>query len=304
MSQENFTIALNKKEDVYRHFQVPAAADSLLDFFFTEAELDFLASEDRESFASEEYGEALIAELYGRGIISKTDESGKRYRISNFYSFLDVFVVTRKAEYDTLSPEQKRALDDWYFEAYYEGLDGDPKARPTEDEVLPLDETLAFIDGREGPIYLNYCDCRSLRGECGMPTRTCLTYRNGINTFVDRGISEEIDRERAKEIVREADKAGLMHTVNPGGICNCCGDCCYLFRSQRRRESTGFWPAAKYIVALNKDSCLMCGLCVKRCHFDVFKKEQEILSDDSRCVGCGLCVNVCPGKALYLRERL
>lgn len=303
MLQKNSTKALNREEAVCRRFDVPDAAKNLLEFFFTEEELRFLEAETREEFSREDYEETFIRESYKKGIISKVDETGEKYCISNFYNFLDVFVVTRKSEYDTLSLEQKKALDDWYFDAYYNGLDSNPEVRPTQDMVLTLDETLAFIDKQERQIYLNNCDCKSLTGECGLPIRTCLTYRDGINSFTDRGISEKIDKEQAKEIVRQADKVGLMHTVNPGGICNCCGDCCYLFRSQKRRDSVGFWPASAYIVEIDRDKCIACGLCTKRCHFDVFEKDEKITMDVSKCVGCGICVNACPGKALYLRER-
>ncbi len=304
MLQKNSMKALNSsQENICRKFQIPAEGKELLDFFFTNEELEFLASEEREIFSAEDYGQDFIKKEYGRGIISKTDESGKNYRISSFYSMLDVFVVTQKEKYDTLSKAQKKALDDWYFDAYYSGLDENRSVRPTEDKVLPLEEVIKFIDEQERPVYLNYCDCRSLTGDCGLPTKTCITYRNGINTFADRGISEHIDKERAKEIVVGADKAGLMHTVNSNGICNCCGDCCYLFRSQKKRESVGFWPESAFVVDINSDECIKCGLCLKRCHFGVFQKEEKITLDISKCVGCGICVNTCPKKALYLRER-
>lgn len=304
MLQKNSMKALNSsQENICRKFQIPEEGKELLDFFFTNEELEFLASEEREIFSAEDYGQDFIKKEYGRGIISKTDESGKNYRISSFYSMLDVFVVTQKEKYDTLSKAQKKALDDWYFDAYYSGLDENRSVRPTEDTVLPLEEVIKFIDEQERPVYLNYCDCRSLTGDCGLPTKTCITYRNGINTFADRGISEHIDKERAKEIVVGADKAGLMHTVNSNGICNCCGDCCYLFRSQKKRESVGFWPESAFVVDINSDECIKCGLCLKRCHFGVFQKEEKITLDISKCVGCGICVNTCPKKALYLRER-
>lgn len=304
MLQKNSMKALNSsQENICRKFQIPEEGKELLDFFFTNEELEFLASEEREIFSAEDYGQDFIKKEYGRGIISKTDERGKNYRISSFYSMLDVFVVTQKEKYDTLSKAQKKALDDWYFDAYYSGLDENRSVRPTEDKVLPLEEVIKFIDEQERPVYLNYCDCRSLTGDCGLPTKTCITYRNGINTFADRGISEHIDKERAKEIVVGADKAGLMHTVNSNGICNCCGDCCYLFRSQKKRESVGFWPESAFVVDINSDECIKCGLCLKRCHFGVFQKEEKITLDISKCVGCGICVNTCPKKALYLRER-
>ena len=79
-------------------------------------------------------------------------------------------------------------------------MDPDPNVRPTGDKILTLDETLDFIDSQNRPVYLNYCDCRSLKGDCGMPTKTCITYKDGVNTFAHRGLSEEIDKEKAKKM--------------------------------------------------------------------------------------------------------
>ena len=171
---------------------------------------------------------------------------------------------------------------------------------------MPLDEMLDFID-RQGdrPVYLNVCDCKSLTGKCGLPTKTCITYKDGINTFADRGLSERIDPKRAKEIVMEADKSGLMHTCNPNGICNCCDDCCYLFRGQALLQSYGIWPATAYIVEMDSDACVKCGLCEKRCRMHVFEKiDGQIKMNVHHCAGCGLCVNSCPKKALKLVERV
>ncbi|MEM5767972.1 MAG: 4Fe-4S binding protein, partial [Bacillota bacterium] len=151
--------------------------------------------------------------------------------------------------------------------------------------------------------YLNYCDCRSLGGDCGLPTRTCITYKNGINSFAHRGLSVHISKEQAKEIVIGADKAGLMHTVNPNGICNCCDDCCYLFRAQSRRNSAGFWPKTQHLVEIDGDKCVACGNCVETCRFHALHISERIDADLSRCVGCGICVQACPAKALKLRKR-
>ena len=284
-------------------FDIPEAASGLLTFFFEPEELDLIIRLEGKTFSRDEIGRQFAEREYHRGVISKTDESGEIFRLNNFYYFLDVFAVSRREKYQTLAMDIRRRLDDWYFDAYVKTLDRDAEA-PTSDKVLPLQEMLDKIDSDDRPVYLNYCDCRSLTGECGLPTHTCITYKNGINSFVDRGLSEEIDKERAKEIIRETDKAGLMHTSAMGGICNCCGDCCYLFRAQKELGSTGKWPASDYIVEFDASNCIACGKCIRRCHFGIFKKENEaVVCDTSDCVGCGLCVNTCPKGALTLISR-
>lgn len=294
-----------------KKFGIPDVARDYLDIFFTDQEIRFVESMDKEVFTRSDIKnfissntDQFIKDSYRRAILSIVDEKEGTYRINDFYGRLDVFVVSETEKYHSIPKESRIKIDEWYFDTFYEGLDGDLSVRPTPDEILTIDEVLEFIDQQERPVYLNYCDCRSLSGDCGLPVRTCITYKNGINTFVHRGLSEKIDKERAKEIVRDADKKGLMHTVNPNGICNCCGDCCYLFRGQKRRGSSGFWPAARHIVEFDKTSCIHCGKCVKRCHFGVFSKEDGTIKPDiSNCVGCGICATGCPTGSLKMKGR-
>ncbi|MDF2544528.1 MAG: 4Fe-4S ferredoxin, iron-sulfur binding domain protein [Herbinix sp.] len=291
-------------------FQVPEVAYPFIDHMFTEQEIQFVAEMNLDVFTQEDMKntgiqntDEFIQNSYRRGIISIVDLEKGLYKISDFYGRLDIFSISETDTYRSFPEEAREAFDGWYFEAYYNGLDGDPLIRPTQDEILPLEDVITFIESQDRPVFLNYCDCRSLRGECGLPTKTCITYKNGINSFVHRGLSEQIDKEKAKEIVKKADKAGLMHTVNPNGICNCCGDCCYLFRGQDKRNSLGFWPKTENIITMNSSQCIVCGKCTRTCHFGVFTKNGKILVEEEKCVGCGICVQACPTGALKLKGR-
>lgn len=287
-------------------FEVPKEFVDIIERFFSEEEIGFALAHKQDTFSAEAIGEVFVREEYHKGFLSKTDENSGRYRLNNFYGMLDVFAVSRKEEYDRkFTKEERRRMDAWYFQEYYHWIVSQQSQRPTQDAVLPLDEMLAFIDSQgDRPVYLNTCDCKNLNGECGLPTKTCITYKNGINTFADRGLSEQIDAKKAKEIVKEADRSGLMHTCNPNGICNCCDDCCYLFRSQKLLNSYGVWPATAYVAEMNTDVCINCGLCIKRCRMQAFeKKDGRIRLNTEHCAGCGLCVNTCPKKALKLEKR-
>lgn len=287
-------------------FGIPSCAEDLIDFFLTPDDQKLILEKGNQSFSKEDLDPERLKDLFHRGIISKADEEGNTWKLSNFYGMLDVFAVSETRKYRSLPREKRREIDDWYFDSYARSLDRDLRHRPTQDRILTRDEMLAFLDQEDRQLYLNYCDCKSLSGDCGLPSHTCISFTAGTNSFQERGLSMPITKEQAKDIIIQADQAGLVHTLSAHGICNCCDDCCYLFRAQRVRKSVGFWPASEHIVSFDPHRCINCGLCMKRCHFGVFtrKKDQKTVSMDNRtCEGCGLCVNTCPGHALSLKQR-
>jgi Pyruvate/2-oxoacid:ferredoxin oxidoreductase delta subunit len=277
------------------------------------------SAEEAHAAAAREFGGVPPADFaesaYGRGLFSidsfSENKGGTRYRIAGFYTRLDVFVLTETELYRSFSAEQRQALDRWYFDAYYQKLSIDPARPCTEDAVITREEAVAFIEREARQAYLADCDCRLLAGTCGLPVRTCISFRNEPNTSAHRGLSQPISKERAERIIIDADKAGLMHTANAGSICNCCADCCYLSRARKKRNAAlgldrnpgaaTAWPLQNKSIRVRKDLCVRCGLCAARCPFGLFAPGKDRISvDAARCVGCGLCVNGCPAGALEL----
>lgn len=305
-------------ERFFKIFEVPAAAKSVIDRIVSKEEIELLEAVGRGSFSLEDAANALKKEgeaapadrldrllrsAYRRGVIRLEDESFTEFRTGSFYDRLDVFAVTENETYRSFPPEVRKALDKWYFDAYRKSLGDEP--RPTGDRVLTLQEAFGLIDETDRQIWLNKCDCRSLSGNCGKPVDTCLTLRSGINTLAHRGWSKPLTKEQAKQVVAKANRAGLMQTANPNGMCNCCGDCCYLFRAQRARHSEGVWPRADFVASFQRSACIACGQCVKRCNFGAFTLGKDgIAYDPARCRGCGLCVTTCPKAAITLKRRI
>ena len=249
----------------------------------------------------EQTDEYLRAE-YRRGLLALEDESFTRYRLCPFETRLDIFVTTQTERYRAFPPQVREALDAWYFQKYLAGLANAP--RPTGDRILPLEEALDYVDAQERPIWFQNCDCRALSGGCGKPVNTCITFRSGINTMAHRGLAKRVTKEEAKDVIRRANKAGLMQTCNENGMCNCCGDCCYLFRTQKARPYGLAWPASGEIASLDPQKCIACRRCVKRCNFGAFVFEGgAIRFDPEECRGCALCAQTCPAGAITMERR-
>jgi NAD-dependent dihydropyrimidine dehydrogenase PreA subunit len=126
--------------------------------------------------------------------------------------------------------------------------------------------------------------------------------------------------------VRQADKAGLMHTGDAStlfgiergqrpdelhAICNCCACDCYPFLAAQELDSKGVWPRNRYVAIHDAERCNLCGACVKRCHFGAFyrdgtmvtidgKTKKGVVCDPDLCWGCGLCANTCPSEAIAM----
>ncbi|GHU43261.1 hypothetical protein FACS1894111_08580 [Clostridia bacterium] len=321
-------------------FKVPEVAQPVIDDFVALEEQQMIAAlpeqftpKDIQAITDEMLkvtgGLAMAVDyaqlLYQRGIFSLIKEGNPavytasdevrleelpKYRLSGFYEFLDVFAVSCHDTYKRFPKTIRKALDQWYFEAYSNTLSRKEETITadeslTEDEIITADEALFRIDHEKRQLYLAPCDCRSLGGDCGQDLLTCLSYRDEINSFAHRGISKPISKEEGKRIIAEAEQAGLVHTANENGMCNCCSDCCYLFRARTRLGTGSFWPKTTSVVSVNTAICIGCGACAKRCNFLALHVELgQLLTAPEHCVGCGLCVTVCPVEALSVQERV
>jgi Pyruvate/2-oxoacid:ferredoxin oxidoreductase delta subunit len=202
-----------------------------------------------------------------------------------------------------------RQLADWDVDHYAESIRDDAEAirdgrqeRDTGYGYVLLHEAEAVIAAQEH-VYLWPCDCRSIVSRCHKPMNVCLRFVN------DRGLGWEISKERAVEILRATDKAGLMHTdyvssrpSDPHAICNCCTDCCYPHLATERLGTGDVWPVRRYVARIDMDLCTSCGRCGLRCPFEaiVCSSGGRPTFAAARCRGCGLCATGCSPEAIEM----
>jgi hypothetical protein len=180
-----------------------------------------------------------------------------------------------------LPEEMTTRLNEWEFNHYVDttgpGIEAVKRSGKRDPavvwpEYVLLDEAFAVIDGVPH-VYLWPCNCRAMMKGCHKPGFVCLRFNN------NRNLGWEISKDRAKEIILEANKKGLMQSAEvginadgsiDGAICNCCSDCCFPVRIADRLSEQKIYPLNRYVAEFSAEKCSTCGRCTRRCPFQAF----------------------------------
>lgn len=183
-----------------------------------------------------------------------------------------------------------------------------------ESQVLPFDALGEKITGGSF-IAVGHCPCRQigrLTGEgCDRPTERCMHFGSLARYFVEMGMARQIDGREAMEILRSANREGLVHVCdNLEGsirtICNCCPCCCGFFRAGAALGLETY-SRSNYLATVDPDRCTACSACSDRCPAGALRVGERAVVDPKRCIGCGVCTPVCNGDGairLVVREEV
>ena len=178
-------------------------------------------------------------------------------------------------------------------------------------EVLVYEDAFELID-KNSKFLEAPCICRKERrimGEgCNKPEGNCLVMGVGVDIYKNAGIGKEIDKNKAKGLIKKADELGLVlqasFSKKIANICCCCGCCCQVLRNLKRHPSPADLVASPFFAQLDKDLCTGCGDCVERCQMDALElNHDKAVLEENKCIGCGLCVSTCPTNALTLKRK-
>jgi ferredoxin len=176
-----------------------------------------------------------------------------------------------------------------------------------------------FIERSEGPkgarIAVGPCVCQVALNRQQEPRMKDMVLLYGADIYYHLNMGYElISAERAKEILRECDAAGLVHAVefcmNSGKwvfvICNCDDKICVPTRVFLHTGKMLF-PGPE-IVTHERDRCIgaeKCGKCMERCIASANSPggDGKVVVDSEKCIGCGLCVGTCRGRARTMATR-
>lgn len=296
-------------------FQIPVCAQKYLDKWFTCEEMEMLTHMGTNNFfplqlaeimhLEVEQAEKIIKTAYSRAVLNKDEENPLTYRASDFYSRLGVFCQFENEKWHQIPEDDRVKIGNWYLDEFIRLNRPRWEKGERNDRVVPLHEALEALDAQDDPLYLCLCDCRSIFENCTHSRETCISFYSGINSPADRGHAREISRDEAKELVKALDKEGLVHTLEgTSGMCNCCGDCCFEYRTSKKLNLIGTFPITHTIASWKEDTCIHCGKCARRCPMEAFVKKDKVVSFyPEKCIGCGICSTACPKQAIEIVER-
>ena len=209
----------------------------------------------------------------------------------------------------------QRYMDEGFHGAITRGAAAFLRTVPVQRSIEVLHHVASYEDAAEilrnaGRVVVTDCICRKqkrLVGQgCDKPLETCFMFGSMGHYYVDRAMGREVSTDEAIRILREAQEAGLVTqpatAQNPGGMCNCCGDCCGVLTSLKRYPRPAEKVFSNYFATVDPDLCIGCETCLDRCQMDAIGMNEDGAAeiDRDRCIGCGLCVVACPEGALKL----
>jgi len=236
-----------------------------------------------------------------------------KYGTIPFVHGLFEFQVTR------LDRDFSALLERYFHEAFYDAVSRSAAAFlrtvPVRESLDVTHQVAAWEDAveilRAQPrIVVAECICRkqqTLLGKgCGKPREVCFMFGSMGQYYLDHGLGREVGMEEAVRLLKEARDAGLVTqpatAQNPGGMCNCCGDCCSVLRALNLHSRPAEMVFSNYYAGVDPDACTGCGACLHRCPMAAISMDntEHARIDRDRCIGCGLCATDCPPEAIRM----
>lgn len=177
--------------------------------------------------------------------------------------------------------------------------------------IQPAGSINALIEkhGDRSSIAVMHCFCRQhhkLVGRpCshGLPAESCLVLGDFVDHIVQHGFGRRIAKPEALDLIRTVQKKGAVHQVfyDRGdtrlpelAICNCCTDCCGVFRSYHRGITHLHFRCPWLLKVAAPERCQGCGVCASACPVNALSVvDDRVVLQESSCIGCGQCVSRC-----------
>ena len=260
---------------------------------------------------------AKLISMVRRGLIDMKRLEGKGF-VYHLIPFVVGFYERQNAKIDK---EFAELFEQYYHEAFHQTM----LAHPSVHRIIPMEKTIPVdidvMTYEKASTYLDQakswgvvdCICRvqkRLIGHgCDHTVKNCLVLSPKAGAFQKTEEIETLTMEEAMEILADADREGLVHSINNAQtevyyICNCCTCSCGILRGMVEFGSVNSIARSDFYAEVDTESCTGCESCLDRCAFSAMTMEEGICEVDRKaCYGCGLCISSCETEALSLVQK-
>ena len=177
----------------------------------------------------------------------------------------------------------------------------------TSLNIAPYEDAIEILKTQK-QIVVTDCICRTqqklIDEGCEKPMEVCFMFGSMGQYYLDQNLGRQVELEEAIKLLVKAQEDGLVTQTatnqNPGGICNCCGDCCGVLISLKNHPKPAELVFSNYIAVVDPDSCSSCDTCIERCQMEAIQVNDVAEINLDRCIGCGLCITDCPTESMQL----
>ncbi|MEW5736368.1 MAG: 4Fe-4S dicluster domain-containing protein [Thermodesulfobacteriota bacterium] len=320
---------LQRKLDTYS-MGFPATAsgieNKILTYLFSEDDAEmFLAMtpqlETPEAVAARlgqpvDHVAARLDSMAERGLLFRTKKGAvSKYGAIPFVHGLFEFQVKNLKK--DLAEMVEQYFDEAFDAAMQNGAEYFLRPIPVMRSIEVRHQVASYDDAKEilktkPQIVITDCICRksaqTLDKSCGKHLEACFMFGSMGQYYLDRGMGREISLEEATKILEKCAEQGLVTqpatAQNPGGMCNCCGDCCGVLKALNKHPRPAELVMSNRVAVVSADDCTGCETCLDRCQMNAIEVADGLARvKPERCIGCGLCVITCPTEALGLQQK-
>ncbi|MCK4371087.1 MAG: 4Fe-4S binding protein [Candidatus Lokiarchaeota archaeon] len=273
----------------------------------------------KETGISLEELETILDRMVSKGSIMSKKDGGKKY-YGNALLMIGMF----EFQVNRLTKDFVKDYEDYFIQGW---LPESFRVKAAQMRTIPVEKSIEFehnvstydnitkvIDEAEGPFAILNCVCRQvkdiLEDPCKATDRREVCMASGImaQLTIDQGRGRAITKEEALEILQKNQEEGLV--IQPDNsqilsfVCSCCSCCCENLSKYILLPNPANVVIANYYAEVDSDLCTGCGTCVEICPMKAIKLKDDISSIiRKRCIGCGNCAAKCPSEAISMNKR-
>lgn len=337
------------EERLNRFPQGAPSSDTLykiLEILFDKKEAELVAQLPIKPFSAEKaakiwgmkIGEAtkVLDKLSSKAILLDVEHDGKRTFIMPppMAGFIEFSMMRTRGDIDQkllaeLYYQYLNVEEDFIKELFY-STETKLGRVYVQEAVLSNDSSVEILDYERAShiiktashIGISTCYCRHKMHHvgkgCDAPMDICMTFNNTAASLIKYEHARQVDASECLELLEVAYENNLVQcgeNVRKGVnfICNCCSCCCEAMVAAKKFGVMHSVETTNFIAEVNKDTCVNCGKCIKKCPVGAIKSvvinkgtpmEKTIAEvDKNLCLGCGVCVRNCFNNSLLLKSR-